>query len=77
VWSVGGEPGLCEVGGAAEGYDAGDVFCAGAALAFLGASVEERGDVNAVAHEEDPGALRGVHFVAGDAEEVDVLERTR
>ena len=64
-----------EFGGAAEGYDAGDVLGAGAALALLRASVEQRRDVDAAADEEDAGALRGVHLVAGDAEQVDVLER--
>ena len=73
MWSVGGEPGLCEVGGAAEGYDAGDVFCAGAALAFLRASVEQWRDVHAAADEENAGALRRIHLVAGDRQQVNVL----
>ena len=50
----------------AEGYDAGDVFGAGAALALVRASVEEWGELDAFADEEDAGALRGVHLVAGE-----------
>ncbi len=40
----------------------------------MGASVEEGREVDAVADEEDSGSLRGVHLVAGEGEEVDVLE---
>ena len=69
------QPCVGEFGGFAEGYDAGDVFGAGAALALVGAAVEERGEADVAADEEDAGALRGVHLVAGDGEQVDVLER--
>ena len=65
-----------ELGGAAEGYDARDVLGAGAALSFVGASVEEWGELDAFADEEDAGALRRVHLVAGEREQVDVLELT-
>jgi hypothetical protein len=64
-------------GGAAEGYDAGDVFGSGAALAFVRAAVEERRELHAFADEEDAGALRGVHLVAGEREQVDVFEVER
>ncbi len=36
--------------------------------------MEERGEADAAADEEDSGALGGVHLVAGDAEEVYVFE---
>ena len=73
-WRFGGEPGVGEFGGFAEAYDSGYVFGSGAALALVGASVEERGEADVAADEEDAGALGGVHLVAGDAEEVYVLE---
>ena len=62
-----------EVGGFAEGYDAGDVFGSGSALALVGSAVEEGGELEALADEEDSGALGGVHFVAGEGEKVYVL----
>jgi len=65
-----------EFGGAAEGYDAGDVLGAGAALAFVRPSVEERGELDSLADEEDASALRRVHLVAGEREQIDVLELT-
>lgn len=76
LWSVGVEPCEGEFGGAAEGDDAGDVFGAGSALALLRAAVEERRKMHVFADEEDACALRGVHLVAGDGEDVDVLERS-
>ena len=39
------------------------------------AAEEERREAHVAADEEDAGALRGVHLVAGDGEQVDVLER--
>ena len=74
--AVGFEPGAGEGGGGAEAYDAGDVFCAGAALTLVGAAVEEGGEPGAGAEEEGAGAAGGVHFVAGEGEEVYVLELT-
>ena len=76
LWSVGVEPCEGEFGGAAEGDDAGDVFGAGSALALLRSPVEERRKMHVFADEEDACALRGVHLVAGDGEDVDVLERS-
>ena len=57
----------------AEGYDAGDVFCAGAALALVGSAVEHGAERSFAADEEGAGALGGVELVAGEAKEVDVF----
>lgn len=69
-----GEPLMGELEGFAEGDDSGYVLGSRAALALVGAAVEERSEADAAADEEDSGALGGVHLVAGDAEEVYVLE---
>ncbi len=38
--------------------------------------MEERREAHVAAHEEDAGTLGGVHLVAGEAEQVHILERT-
>ena len=70
----GGEPGGGEFGGFAEADDAGYVFGSGAALTLVGAAVEHGGEADVAADEEDSDAFGGVHLVAGEGEEVDVLE---
>ena len=72
--AAGLEPGAGEGSGGAEAYDAGDVFGAGSALTLVGTAVEEGSEVGAGANEQGAGASGGVHFVAGEGEEVDVLE---
>ena len=68
------QPGLRDLGGFAEAYDSGYVFGSGAALALVGAAVHHRGEADVAADEEDADTLGGVHLVAGDGEEIDVLE---
>ena len=69
------EPVLGDLGGLAEADDGGYVFGSGAALALVGAAEHHRIEADAAACEEDADALGGVHLVAGDGEEVDVLEQ--
>ena len=59
-----------EFGGFAEADDSGDVFGAGAALAFVGAAEEERLDLGSAADVEGADSLGRVHLVAGDGEQV-------
>ncbi len=75
VGAFGGEPLLGYFGGLAEAYDGGYVFGSGAALALVGAAVHHWVQADVAADEEDTDALGRVHLVAGDGEEVDVLER--
>jgi hypothetical protein len=69
------EPGGGEFEGFAKAYDGGYVFGSGAALAFVCAAVEHGGEADVAADEEDSDAFGGVDLVAGESEEVDVLER--
>jgi hypothetical protein len=73
--AFGGEPGVGEFGGFAEADDAGYVFGSGTALALVRAAVEHGGEADVLANEEDADAFGGVDLVAGEGEEVDVLER--
>src|SRR5271163_108198 len=54
----------------AEADDSGDVFGAGAALAFVGPAEEERLKLGAAVDVESADALRAVHLVGGDGEQV-------
>ena len=73
--TVGVEPRVREFSGFAEAYDAGYVFGSGAALTLVGAAVEHGSEADVAADEEDADAFGGVHLVAGEGEQVDVLER--
>jgi len=72
--AVGVEPGGGEFCGFAEADDAGYVFGAGAALALVRAAVEHGGETDVAADEENADAFGRVDLVAGEGEEVDVLE---
>jgi seryl-tRNA synthetase len=61
----------CELGGFAEGDDAWHIFGAAASFAFLTTAHEERGKTGALADVERPDALRCMHFVPAEAEEID------
>ncbi len=72
--AVGVEPGGGEFCGFAEADDAGYVFGASAALALVRAAVQHGGEAHVAADEESADAFGGVDLVAGEGEEVNVLE---
>ncbi len=45
-------------------------------MTLVGPAVEERREADVAAGEKDSGALGGIELVAGDAEEIYVLQRT-
>ncbi len=65
-----GEGVECELGGAAEGHDAGDILSAGATAALVATANLDGVEGGSSADEECADALGGVHFVAADGEEV-------
>ena len=73
--AFGGEPFGGELGGFAQADDAGYVFGSGAALTLVRAPVHHGGETDVATDEEDSDAFGGVHLVAGEGEEVYVLER--
>ena len=76
VCSIFGKPALSKFGGFAERHDTRDVLSPGAALPLVHAAVEERRKPDVAPDEENAGALWRIHLVAGEAEEIDVLEDT-
>ena len=65
-----GEPLGCELGGAAEADERGDVLSPGAALALLRAAEVQGRERGLATDVEDAGAFRAVELVAGDREQI-------